>query len=125
MAVIFDQVVTGSGTMGTLLWVDLGLIPTGKRIWFSYCTFTNPTKVISYYIRPNLATKSTGTDTTTLLVAQSAPKAGATATIDLYKNGRLHTTTIYGTGIEHWWLKMTSKSGTSGTYMYKIIYTLE
>jgi hypothetical protein len=116
---------TGSGSVGLETWVDLGLIPTGYKIWVGVCQWTSIDKTTVFELRTNTSTKSTGTIVNTSLITTSSIRAGATISQDLYKNGALHTTTVKSTGIEHWWIRIYSKSATSGSFLYKISYTTE
>lgn len=130
MAALFDINISGpppgNATTGSDQWIDLGVIPTGKRIWFGNGTYTSPDKSITFEIRTNVIGKSTGSDAnTTLLAATSVSTRTGTATADYYRKGRLHITSIYGTGIEHFWLRLKSKSGSAGSYLYSINYTTE
>lgn len=123
--VIFSSVASASGTVGLEVWLDLGLIPVGKRYWIGSGSYTSVSKVLTFELRTNTAGKSVGALSATSLLDTSAVKAGATVTKDLYKRGTLHVTTAYGSGVEHWWLRVFSKSSTSGNYLYKISYMTE
>ena len=125
MAVLFELNFSGSSSVGSEAWLDLGLIPTGQRLWIGSAQWTSVSKAITFSIRGNLVTKFTGTLANTALIASGAPKVGATLSQDLYKNGRLHTVTVVSTGVEHLWLYLKAKSATSGNYLYKIFYTTE
>jgi len=126
MAAIFDLSFSNSGTAGTELWVDLGAIPSGFKWWFGMMKSTSPDKSLTFELRTNTATKSTGTLANTLLLfsVSVTPKSG-TVTSDLYKNGRLHTATVLSTGVERAWLRLKSKSGTLGSWISQISYTTE
>jgi hypothetical protein len=126
MASLFTSNKTGTVSVGASLWVDLGLIPTGFKIWIGTGQYTSPGKSITMSLRTNMSTKSTGTTTTTtqLDTASVSPKS-KTITRDLYKSGTLHTVTAVGTGVEHWWLYLTSKSSTLADFLYSIYYTTE
>jgi len=121
----FNLSLTGSGSAGTELWIDLGLIPTGNRFWIGLANFTSVDKVLGFDLRTNTTSKSTGTVANTALLATASLRAGTSKSLDLYKAGALHTETVLGTGVEHWWIRLYSKSAVSGTYLYKISYTLE
>ena len=107
-------------------WIDLGLIPTGYRIWLGNAQYSAITKSITFELRTNNATKSAGNTTDTALLASAAasPRSG-TVNSDMYKGGTLHIVTVNGTGVEHWWLRLTSKVTTPGAYIYSINYTTE
>jgi hypothetical protein len=122
--VIFDQAKTASGSNGSDLWIDLGLIPTGLRMWIGSWTVYGA-KADSFYLYTNKTGKSTALATDCTLLASVSIKAGATVTQDLYKKGTLHTTTVYGTGVERWWINIKAKSSTSASYNYKVIFTTE
>ena len=91
----------GTLTVGSELWVDLGLITSGKRVWFGSTQYSSPNKSITFELRTNLATKSTGSlaNTSLLNAVAVSPKSGTLIT-DLYKKGTLHITSVYGTGVE-------------------------
>ena len=126
MAVLFTLSKQLSGSVGTNAWIDLGLIPTGYnfRIGSWICSGS---KSISFNLYTNKLSKSAASTSTTetTKLATLAPKAGASLTQDLYKNGTLSTKTVIGTGVEHWWVNLTSKSGTSGNYNITIYYYQE
>ena len=126
MAILFDMTFSNSGSAGAELWVDLGAIPTGFKLWFGIMKSTSPDKALTFELRTNTATKSTGTLANTLLLASASvtPKSG-TLSSDLYKNGRLHTATVLSSGVERAWLRLKSKSGTLGSYISQISYTTE
>jgi hypothetical protein len=121
---IFNLAAQAAISVGSSLWIDLGIIPTGYQDWIGSWTITTINKPISVYLRTNLIGQSTGTiSTTKLLGTISLSKAGASSTQDLYKKGALHTVTVIGTGTEHWWIQITAKSSTVGSVQYKVIYT--
>jgi len=125
MASLFNLSKTVSGTVGSSAWIDLGIIPTGYDFRISSWTCSSPSKAISFYLYTNnLGASASGTANCTKL-ALVAAKSGATVTQDLYKKGTLNTKTVIGTGVEHWWVYMTAKSSTSGTYNINIIYMQE
>jgi hypothetical protein len=126
MATIFNLNLKGSGQVGTSLWIDLGAIPAGFKIWVGNAQYTSPSKSVTFEIRANIPGQSAGTTgaTTLLDTVSVSPKSG-TLTRDLYKNGRLHVATIVGSGVERWWLRLTSKSGALGDYLYSLNYTTE
>jgi hypothetical protein len=116
----------GTATAGADLWIDFGVIPVGYKVWIGKAQYTSPYKSITFELRTNLAGKSTGTlaNTKILDTYAVAPKSG-TLTRDLYKNGLLHITTVLGTGVEHWWLHLTTKTATAGAYYYSVYYAKE
>jgi len=123
---IFTTNITGSGSVGSSLYIDLGLIPTGKRAWLGNTQFASPDKSCTFSIRKNNSTKSAGTDAdTTQMTSSAAGPTTGTVTTDYYKNGTLHTVSNISTGVEHWWLKIVAKSATVGSYYNSINYTLE
>jgi hypothetical protein len=120
---LFNLVAQASVSVGSELWVDLGLIPTGLADWIGSWTTTTVNKAITIELRTNLALQSGGTlAKTKLLASMSLSKAGSSLTQDLYKKGTLHTTTVVGTGVEHWYLHITAKSSTTGTVQYKVFF---
>ena len=125
MATLFNLTLQPSGSVGSSAWIDLGLIPTDFDFQIGSWTCSCPTKAISFNLYTNNTGQSTGSTTTCTKLATAAPKAGTSVTQDLYKRGTLHTATNKGTGVEHWWVNLTSKSSTSGTYMITISYCQE
>lgn len=130
MAALFDLSINGpppgDATVGTLHWIDLGVIPIGKRLFFGSTQYLSPDKSITFELRTNNLNESTGADSTTKLLASASVSIRAgLVTSDLYRKGRLHIVTVLGTGTERCWLKLKSKSGSAGSYMFTINYTLE
>lgn len=128
--VLFDKNIQGpppgNATTGTDQWINLGLIPTGNRVWIGNARYASPDKSITFELRTNALGKSlSGTANTTLLDTVAVSPKNGTLLRDLYKNGRLHIATVRGTGVENWWLRLVSKSGTAGSYLFSINYTLE
>jgi len=115
----------GSLTVGASLWIDLGLITSGKDFFIGNGKWTSPDKTIIFSLRTNNLTKSAGTTTDTTQISTYSVAAGKSYLQDLYKSGRIHTATVKSTGVEHWWLLLTSKSSTAGSFMYNINYCLE
>jgi hypothetical protein len=123
---IFTTNQTNSGSVGLSLYIDLGTIPVGNKIWFGNLQATSPDKSITFEVRTNLATKNSGVDgDTQLLGSISASNRSGTVVLDMYKNNTLHTTSVLGSGVEKFWLKLKSKSSTPGSYLYSLNYTLE
>lgn len=116
----------GPLTVGADLWIDLGVIPVSQRIWWGSVQCSSPYKSTTFEIRSNLTSNSVGTNAATLLHGSivSSPKSG-TKNLDLYKSGTLHTTSVYGTGVEHFWLRLKSTSSVEQSYLYTLNYTLE
>lgn len=124
MAIAFNLIKQGSGSNGANVWIDLGPIPTGFDNWIGNWTVYGA-KTETFYLYTNLSGKAISGTANCKLLASVAPKAGTTVTQDLYKRGTLHTATIIGTGVEHWWINIVSKSSTLASYTYKILYTTE
>lgn len=130
MIAIFDISITGpppgTATVSTSQWIDLGVIPIGFKIWFGKGYYTSPDKSITFEIRTNTIGNSTGSDGTTSLLASTAvsPRSG-NLFADYYRKGRLHIVSVTGTGTEHFWLKLKSKTSAAGSYLFTIYYTLE
>jgi len=126
MAATFNLVAKGSPSVGTDLWVDLGLIPSGYDFRIGSWSVTAIGKPMTFELRTNTAGKNTGTTAnTTVLALASIAKAGGSMTSDLYKKGALYTKTIKSTGVEHWWVHITSKTSTLQTAMYQVSYLQE
>jgi hypothetical protein len=124
MATLFNLTKQISGSVGASTWIDLGLIPVGYKFRIGSWTCCGA-KAISFNLYTNNATKLTGSTSTCTKLATLAPKAGASITQDLYKNGTLYTKTVISTGVEHWWINLVSKSNTLGTYNISISYYQE
>ena len=117
---------TKSGTYGSSLYIDYGVIPVGLKIWFGLCQFASPDKSGTFELRTSKATKSLGNDTdTTLLGSISAGARTGTVSMDMYKSNTLHTVSVIGTGVEKIWVKVKSSSGASGSYYSSLNYTTE
>lgn len=114
----------GPLTIGADTWINLGAIPTGSKIWFGSGQYASPDKSSTFEIRTNNTGQSAGTDAATALLGSiSASARSGTVTQDYYKNGSLNTVTVTGTGVERFWLRIKSKSGSAGSYFYSINYT--
>jgi len=122
---IFDLTIDGTGTLGTSVWVDLGVIPTGKQILFGYATYVAEGKNLQFETRTNVAGQSTGTTGTTDLLDWVAASGGSSVDRDFYQYGAINTLSAVSTGVEHWWLHITAQSSSSGTFDYIIRYTLQ
>jgi hypothetical protein len=114
----------GGLTVGLLLWVDLGVIPTGFKLWFGLGKYSCA-KACTFQLRSNIAGQSVGTDGATQATgaAISTSSRATNVTADYYKSGSLVTQSVVGTGTERMWLKITSKSSTATNYLYNITYT--
>ena len=121
---IFDTILSGAGTVQTETWINLGLIPTDKQIFFGFATFIAEDKVSSFELRSNIATQSTGTVANTTLHDYSSAQVGSSVDRDLYRNGYTNTISIVSTGVEHWWLRVKAKGSVVGAIDYIIFYTL-
>lgn len=121
---IFNLSIRGSSTVGLESWVDLGLIPITQKIWIGSASYTSISKAITFSLRTNNAGYGDGTALRTTVLATAAPKVGATISQDLYKNGRMLVRSVLGTGVEHWWMYLKSKSATAGNYLYVVNYVL-
>lgn len=116
----------GNLTIGTSEYISLGLIPSGSRIWFGTGQFASPDKSFTFEIRTSLLGQSAGTDAaTSLLAATSVSPRNGLVTADYYKGGRLHTASVIGSGVEKFWLRLKSNSGSLGSYYFSINYTTE
>lgn len=123
---VFDLApITGSGDVGTLLWVDLGLIPISKRFWFGPVTYYCQLKAASFELRTNAAGKSAGTDSDTTSIDLCSVRAGVVTPKDLYVKNRYHKVSIYGNGVERIWLKIKAKSTTLSYFDFSLENTLE
>jgi hypothetical protein len=122
---LFNLTIKSSASVGTDLWIDLGLIPSGYDYRIGSWTVTAIGKAMTFELRTNMLTKSVGTLATTTTLALVSARADRSVTGDLYKRGTLQTKTVVSTGVEHWWIRVTSKSGTTQTMMYQVSYLRE
>lgn len=121
---LFDTTLSGAGTVGTETWVDLGLIPSGKQIWFGYATYAAVDKNVQFETRANISGQSTGTIAHTDLFDWSAAMGGSSVDRDFYQYGNIMTVTLVSTGVEHWWLRIAAQGQAQGGFDYIIRYTL-
>lgn len=116
----------GNATTGSEQWINLGVIPSGQRFWFGSAVYTSTDKAITFELRTNLITKSASTIADTALLGATAVSTRTQTTqADYYKNGSLHITSVIGTGVEHAWLRLISKSSTATSYLFTINYRIE
>lgn len=110
----------GGSTYGLSLWIDLGVIPVGSKLWIGNRTYTSSFKPGTFTLRTNLLTKSAGntTDTVALDMWTSSTKVKSN-TKDI---SNLNVMTVVGTGVEHWWLQLAAKSSTPQVYSYSFSY---
>jgi len=120
---LFNLINQGVATMTNEFWVDLGLIPNGTQIMFGYATYTPDGKTITFDLRSNMATKSAGTIADTILHGRATVRDLSESNKDYYMNGRLMTVTVQSTGVEHYWIRLTSKSSASADAYWWIYYT--
>src|SRR3972149_400216 len=123
MATLFDLNFSGPPpgptTAGSEEWINLGLIPTGQRLFFGNAQYTSTDKSITFELRTNNDGASAGTlSATALLDATAVSVRAGTVTRDLYRKGRLHIATVYGTGVERCGLRLKSKAGAQGGYLF-------
>lgn len=121
---VFDLTIAGTRTMNQESWIDLGLIPSGKTVFIGYATFIAQDKNGQFELRSNLSTKSAGTAADTQLHDWSSAQGGSGIDRDLYQSGYINTLTVTSTGVEHWWLHITTQSNNTGVFDYIIHYTL-
>jgi len=131
---IFDLVCIGSGTVTTETWVDLtsfgpdvnSPIPNGKQLLLGYITLISQDKPLTFQIKPNLPTKSLGTDAETQLRAFASVPKEDSKEIDLNYYGQITTlapVSAPSTGVEKLWLKVTG-NGAIGGFDFILYYTL-
>jgi hypothetical protein len=123
-SITFDLISQGIQTFTTETWIDLGTIPSGSKAWFGYADYMPDGKTTIFELRTNTAGNSTGTTGTTTLLGRASVRDGVTASVDYYRNGRLSTKSVAGTGTEKMWLRLTSKSAAAADAYWWIYYTL-
>jgi len=119
----FEKIKSGTGSLTSEAWVDLGLIPDGFKIWIGFATFGAEDKPLSFELRTNLNGESTGTVGTTALHDYSATTTGDSVDRDLYRDGHTLVMSEVSTGVEHWWLRVRSNTGSVCAFDYFIYYT--
>jgi len=119
----FEKILSGTSTVQTETWIDLGAIPTGKKIWYGYASFIAEDKNCSYEVRSNLAGQSAGTVGATTLHDWSSTPQGEVTDRDLYRDGNIMTTSVTGTGTEHWWLRVRAQGQVVGVLDYIFYYS--
>jgi hypothetical protein len=122
---IFDVVISGTGTVGTETWVDLGVIPNGKQLLLGFATYIAQDKTNQFETRSNLAGQSAGTAAATQLHDWASTSAGSGVDRDFYQNGYINTLTVTGTGVERFWLRVTAQSSSVGVFNYIVRYTVQ
>ena len=121
---VFDTVISGSGTVGTETWVNLGTITTDKQFWLGYATLGAVDKNLQFEIRYNNSGQSTGTTGTTTLIDYSGTQAGSSIDRDFYWYGALATMTPVSTGTERLWLRVLGQGSSSSSFEYILRYTV-
>lgn len=123
---IFDQVVSGSGSVGTEAWVNLGTIPNGHQWLLGYATLIAEDKTLQFELRSNKSGQTAGTLAATDLLDWSSASGGSGIDRDLFQFGYINTETVLATSAgEKLWLRVTSKSASAGLYDYIIRYAVE
>lgn len=119
----FDLSQNGVASVAKDEWVDLGSIgASGQQLQLGLCPFTPIDKMITCEVRTNISGQSGGTVAKTEIKAKAGAKAGSSKTIDMWKRGRLFITTPVSTGVEHWYLRFTSKKTTVSECIWQITY---
>jgi hypothetical protein len=103
-------------------WLDLGAIPNGQQYQIGMCEITPIDANYGVEVRPNISGESAGTEAKTSKVGAGTAKSGSTKRIDMYRNGRVVTTTPLSTGVEHWWLRFYSKKVDTTEIIWNITY---
>ena len=110
----------GTATYGSSLWIDLGVIPAGSKLWIGNRTYTSSYKPGTFTLRTNKLTKSAGNTTDTVAIdAWTSSSKVKSNTKDV---SNLSVMTVVGTGVEHWWLQLAAKSSTQQVYSYSFSY---
>ena len=120
---VFELTISGTGSVQTDTWVDLGAITSGKQIIIGYASYIAIDKNTQFETRSNTAGQSTGTTGNTTLHDWASAIGGSGTDRDFYQNGNTETATIVSTGVEHWWLRVTSQENSSGGFNYIMHYT--
>ena len=132
----FERQLLGSGnTASKDDWYDLGTlnspsqdspIPTGKKIWLGFSFLYSPDKAMEFELRCNKTGLSTGTVANTDLMARGASDPGAGSNvIDSYQNGYISVLSTTGSGVEKFWLRVTSGTNTIAAFTWQIFYTYD
>lgn len=120
---LFDQISQGLASVGQEAWIDLGLIPNGSQLMFGFATYTPDGKTIVFELRSNNSGQSSGTTAVTTIHSRTSVRDGDSKDVDYYKSARTAVKTITSTGVEHWWLRLTSKSAVVADAYWWIYYT--
>ena len=120
---LFNLTNQGQAVMNNELWIDLGVIPNGTQVMFGYADYTPDGKTITFDLRSNTAGQSAGTVGATTLHGRLTVRDLNIGSADYYRNGRLQTLTVQSTGVEHMWLRLTSKSNAAADAYWWIYYT--
>ena len=120
----FDLVLSGTGLCPKELWIDLGSIPSGSRVWFGFASLISEDKDMQFALRSNLTGQSAGTLVATQLHDYAAVQTGGSVDKDFYKGGMVTMMSVVSTGVEHWWLRCTSGSATVGNLDYIFYYAV-
>ena len=125
MAIIptFEKTFEGSDVVTSELWVDLGAIPVGTQCWFGFAVFIAIDKSLAFHLRTNKAGLSAGDLASTTLHDYGAAVAGDSVDRDLHRDGNTFIASIVSSGVEHVWLRVTSKSGSAGDFDFIVWYT--
>ena len=120
---LFDQVSQGQASVNAELWVDLGLIPNGNQFMFGFASYSPDGKTLIFELRSNNAGQSTGATGTTSIHSRTSVRDGDTKDVDYYKSAKTAIKTGVSTGVEHWWMRITSKSQAVADAYWWIYYT--
>ena len=104
-------------------WVDLGLIPLSFYILFGFGTFIADGKRLVFDLRTNKVGFSDGSTTNTTLQDRIGVIDGDTKERDYYKNAQTARKSAVSTGVEHTWLRITSRSANNADAYWWIDYT--
>ena len=121
---IFDAVINGTGTVGTETWVDLGVIPSGKKLWIGYATYGAVDKNLQFETRTNNVNTSTGTLANTTILDYCGAQSGSSVDRDFYWGGALATMTSTSNGVEKLWLRVLGQGSVASSFEYIIRYTI-
>jgi hypothetical protein len=132
----FDKTSVGtvSGS-GTEYWIDIlangpdtnSPIPSGLQIWIGFVTLISWDKPCQVSLRPNLPTKSAGSDSETQIRGFSQCAAGESIDLDVYYGGAIQSlapVVAQSTGVEKLWLKIKSTANSAATFDYVVYYTI-
>ena len=125
---LFDLQINNQGTTSTKDdWYAITTVTSGQQLWLGYATFISEDKNLTFELRANKATKSTGTTADTDLISFQSVQSADSKDTDMYLSGNITQycpQSTVSTGVEKLWLRVRSGTNTAALFDYIIRYTL-